>query len=50
MPRQFVKIQDEDNVAIAKVEMMPYYLSPADSEKNEEWMFETMQKIADSLK
>lgn len=35
--------------AIAKVEMMPYYLSSADSEKNDERIYHTIKQIADDL-
>lgn len=44
-------MEDEDaKAAIEKVEMMPYYLSPAESAENEAWMYETIKAIADSLK
>lgn len=32
-----------------KAVMMPYYLNAADSEKNEEWMFNTINTIAESV-
>lgn len=35
--------------AIAKVEMMPHYLSSADSEKNDEEIYNTIKQIADDL-
>ncbi|MPM95650.1 hypothetical protein SDC9_142805 [bioreactor metagenome] len=35
--------------AIAKVEMMPYYLSAADSEANDAKIYNTIKEIADSL-
>lgn len=35
--------------AIAGVDMMPYYLSAEDSAKNEEWMYNYVKDIADSL-
>lgn len=35
--------------AIAKVEMMPHYLSAADSEKNDENIYQTIKTIADEL-
>ena len=39
----------EAQEAIAKVEMMPYYLSAADSEKNDAAIFEQIKGIADNL-
>ena len=35
--------------AIANVDMMPYYLSAADSEKNDEQIYNTIKEIADSV-
>ena len=35
--------------AIKKVEMMPYYLSAADSEKHDAEYFNTFKSIADEL-
>ena len=35
--------------AIAKVDVMPYYMNAADSAKNEEWIYTTLKEIADSL-
>ena len=35
--------------AVANVDMMPYYLSAADSEKNDEEIFNTIQEIAKSV-
>ena len=35
--------------AIRGVEMMPYYLSAADSAKNDENYYNTIKKIADEL-
>ena len=35
--------------AIKKVEMMPYYLSAADSEKNDATYFAVFKRIADSV-
>lgn len=35
--------------AVAGVEMMPYYMSAADCDKNEAWIFETISEIATRL-
>lgn len=35
--------------AVANVDMMPYYLNAADSEKNDEEIFNTIKEIADSV-
>lgn len=35
--------------AIANVQMMPYYLSAADSAKHDEWIYNYIKGIADSL-
>lgn len=45
------KMTEEPEVqdAIAKVEMMPDYLSSADSEKNDEKIYNTIKQIADEL-
>ena len=47
---QKVLADDAAQEAIAKIEMLPYYLSPADSEKNDEQIYNTIKEIADSLK
>lgn len=47
---QKVLADDEAKEAIANIEMLPYYLSPADSEKNDEQIYNTIKEIADSLK
>ena len=49
---QLVKKMTEDpevKEAIAKVEMMPYYLSSADSEANDEKIYNEIKQIADDL-
>jgi tripartite-type tricarboxylate transporter receptor subunit TctC len=49
---QLVKKMTEDpeiKEAIAKVEMMPYYLSSADSEVNDERIYNEIKQIADDL-
>lgn len=35
--------------AVAGVDMMPYYLTAAESAENEEWMYNTIKAIADSV-
>lgn len=47
---QEMEKKDECLEAIRNVEMMPYYLSAADSEANDKAYFEQIQGIADSLK
>jgi hypothetical protein len=42
--------QDACLEAIKNVEMMPYYLSAADSEANDKAYKETFQSIADTVK
>lgn len=39
----------EADASVATVEMMPYYLSAADSEKNDEEIYHTIKGIADAL-
>lgn len=46
---QKVLADDAAQEAIAKIEMLPYYLSPADSEQNDEQIYNTIKKIAESL-
>ena len=46
---ELVLADDAAQEAIAKIEMLPYYLSPADSEQNDEQIYNTIKKIAESL-
>ena len=46
---QEMESKDECLEAIKNVEMMPYYLSAADSEANDKAYLETFQSIADSV-
>ncbi|MDO4299159.1 MAG: tripartite tricarboxylate transporter substrate-binding protein [Lachnospiraceae bacterium] len=46
---QQVLADPEAAEAVANVEMMPYYLSAADSEAHDEEIFNTIKEIADSL-
>ena len=46
---QKVLADDAAQEALTKIEMLPYYLSPADSEKNDEQIYNTIKEIAESL-
>lgn len=46
---QKVLADDAAQEAIAKIEMLPYYLSPSDSEKNDEQIYNTIKEIAENL-